>query len=248
MDRSVTRTSVVLHKFAKLLWLKLRRDYSVQDSDLRIVAVSTRPTAIEEIDSEEERQARLRRKKATLGMDETMEVRKTHCPASSCALFSTDPIPQPVETSIAQHSPPDLVLCSDEPGGVLEPAQEERKAIGKSVPIGPNAAEKATHELIHTSFRNWCSYCVRARAADDPHHRQPYKEPEFPIIMADYCFVQDAPGKELFTTLDVGHCFRHDGGISVEEKRPLGGGRTLARRSGLGLCCCHGWSDTVDGS
>ena len=46
---------------------------------------------------------------------------------------------------------------------------------GKSVPIGPNPAEKATHELTHTSFRNWCSYCVRARAADDPHHRQPHK-------------------------------------------------------------------------
>ena len=81
-------------------------------------------------------------------------------------------------------------MWSDEPGGLLEPAQEERKARGKSVSIGPNAAEKATHELTHTSFRNWCSYCVRARAADDP------KEPEFPIIMDDYCFVQDAPGKE----------------------------------------------------
>ena len=68
--------------------------------------------------------------------------------------------------------------------------------------MGPNAAEKATHEFTHTSIRNWCSYCVRARAADDPHHRQPYKEPEFQI-MADYCFVQDAPGEELFTTVDM---------------------------------------------
>ena len=96
-----------------------------------------------------------------------------------------------------------LVLWSDEPGGVLEPAQEERKARGKSVPFGPNAAEEATHELAHTCFRNWSSYCVRARAADDPHYRQPYKEPEFPIIMADYCSLQDAPGKELFTILDM---------------------------------------------
>ena len=60
-----------------------------------------------------------------------------------------------------------LVLWSDEPGGVLEPAQEERRAGGKSVPIGPNAAEKATHELTHTSRPNWCGYCVRTRAADD---------------------------------------------------------------------------------
>ena len=55
MDRSSTRTRVVLHKFAKVPWLKLRRDNSVLDSDLRIAAVSTRPVAIEEIDSEEER-------------------------------------------------------------------------------------------------------------------------------------------------------------------------------------------------
>ena len=44
---------------------------------------------------------------------------------------------------------------------------------------------------------------MRARAADDPHHRQPLKEPEFPIIMADYCFMQDSLGGELFTILDM---------------------------------------------
>ena len=114
------------------------------------------------------------------------------------------------------------MLWSDEPGGLLEPAQEERKARGKSVPIGPNPAEKATHELTHTSFRNWCSYCVRARAADDPHHRQPHKEPEFPIIMADYCFMQDAPGSELFTILDMlDVALGMMAAISVEEKGQL---------------------------
>ena len=79
-------------------------------------------------------------------------------------------VAHPVETSTAQRTAPDLVLWSDEPGGSLEPAQEERKARGKSVPIGPNPGEKGTHELTHTSFRNWCSYCELA--ADDPHHRQ----------------------------------------------------------------------------
>ena len=131
---------------------------------------------IEEIGSEEERQTRLRKKKETLGMDETMETHQSHASASWGARGSTDQIPQPVETSIAQRSTLDLVLWSDDPGGVLEPAQEERNTRGKSVPVGPNAAEKATHELTLTSFQNWCSCCVRARAADDPHHRQPYKE------------------------------------------------------------------------
>ena len=68
-------------------WLKLRRDNSVLDSDLRIAAVSTRPMAIEEIDSEEERQARLRKKKETLGMDETMEVRNTQFSKPRCKRF-----------------------------------------------------------------------------------------------------------------------------------------------------------------
>ena len=63
MDRSGTRTSLVLHKFAKVPWLKFRRDDTVLDSDLRIAALSTRPMAIGEVDSEEERQTRLKKKK-----------------------------------------------------------------------------------------------------------------------------------------------------------------------------------------
>ena len=77
MDKCGTRSSVVLHKFAKVPWLKLGRDDTVLDSDLRVAALGTRPMAIEEIDPEEERQTRLR-KKETLGIDETMEVRKSH--------------------------------------------------------------------------------------------------------------------------------------------------------------------------
>ena len=118
-------------------------------------------------------------------MNDTVEVPQTRGPEDYEARGSRDPVAHPVETSIAPRTTPDLVLWSDEPGGLLEPAQEERKARGKRVPIGPNPAEKATHELTYTSFGNWCSYCVRARAADDPYHRQPHKEPEFPIIMAD---------------------------------------------------------------
>ena len=118
-------------------------------------------------------------------MDDTLEVPLTLGPRDSDARGSRDPVAHPVEPSIAQRTAPDL-LWSDELGGLLEPAQEERKAKGKS-------------ELTHTSFRNWCSYCVRARAAHDPLHRQPHKEREFPIIMADYCFMQDAPGSMQYS-------------------------------------------------
>ena len=94
--------------------------------------------AIDEIDSDEERRSRLRRKKETLEMDDNLEIQGTRCTEGSDARGSRDPVPPPLETSIAQRSAPDLVLWSDEPGGLLEPAQEERKARGKSVPIGPN--------------------------------------------------------------------------------------------------------------
>ena len=78
MDRSGTRTSVVPHMFAKVPCLKLRRDDTVLDSKLKIAALGTRPMAIEEIDSEEERQTRLKKKKETVGMDETIEIHKSH--------------------------------------------------------------------------------------------------------------------------------------------------------------------------
>ena len=172
MDRCGTQTSVTLHKFAKVPWLKLRRDNSVMDSDLKIAAVNTKPMAIEEIDSDELRQTRLRRNKETLGMDDSVEVPLTRGSEGSEARGSRDP----VETSIVQRTAPDLVLWIARTSSGREESQRKER------PIGPNPAEKATHELTHTNFRNWCSYCVRARAADDPHHRQPHKEPEFPII------------------------------------------------------------------
>ena len=71
VDRCGTQTSVILHKFAQVPWLKLRRDNSVMDSDLKIATVNTKPMAIEELGSDEERQMRLRRKKETLGTDNT---------------------------------------------------------------------------------------------------------------------------------------------------------------------------------
>ena len=82
MDRCGTQTSVILHKFAKVPWLKLRRDNSVMD----IAAVNTKPMAIEEIDSDEERQTRLWRMKETLGLDDTLEVPLTRGPPDNLDL------------------------------------------------------------------------------------------------------------------------------------------------------------------
>ena len=126
LDRCGTRTSVTLHKFAKVLWLK-RRDNSILDSDLRIAAVNMKPRVIEEIDSDEERQPRLMRKKETLGMDDALEIHRAHSSEGSAAQGSREPTRPPVEAPKAQRTAPDLVLWSDESGGLLEPAWEEKK-------------------------------------------------------------------------------------------------------------------------
>ena len=47
--------------------LKLRRDNSVLDSDLRIAFVNTKPMAIQEIDSDEERRTRLKEEEGDTG-------------------------------------------------------------------------------------------------------------------------------------------------------------------------------------
>ena len=101
---------MILHKFAKVPKFKLRQDNRVMDSDLKIAAVNTKPIAIEEIGSHEERQTRQRRKKETLGMDDTLEVPPTRGSEGSDARGSRYPVAHPVETSITQRTAPDLVL------------------------------------------------------------------------------------------------------------------------------------------
>ena len=57
MDRLGMRTSVVLHKFAKVPWL----NDTVLNTGLKIAAISNQPMAIEEIGSEEARERETRR-------------------------------------------------------------------------------------------------------------------------------------------------------------------------------------------
>ena len=116
-------------------------------------------------------------------MDDTVEVPQTRGSEGSDARGSRDPVAHPVETSIAQRTAPELVLWSwwiTRAGGKKSQRKER-----------PNWSKCGSESH------------ARAGAADDPHHRQQHEEPEFPIIMADYCFMQDAPGSELFTILDM---------------------------------------------
>ena len=92
--------------------------------------------------------------------------------------------------------------------GQLEPAQEERKARGKSVPIGPNPEEKATHELTHKLQK-----LVQLLRASQSRGRSTSQTTTQKAIMADYCFMQDAPQCCFMQDPEhVGCCSWHDGG------------------------------------
>ena len=80
-------------------------------------------------------------------MDDTVEVPPTLGPRDSEVRGSRDR--RPVETSTAQRTAPDLVLRSDELGGLLEPAHEERKARGNSgsKSSGESYARAHAHEF-----------------------------------------------------------------------------------------------------
>ena len=105
MDRSGTHPSVVLHSFAMVPWLKLRRDETVLDRELKIAALITTDGNRGHRVGGRERQTRLKkREREALVMDEKIEINKSHAPTSSGARSSTDQIPQPSETSIAQRS------------------------------------------------------------------------------------------------------------------------------------------------
>ena len=104
-----------------------------------------------------------------------------HVAEGSDARGSRDPVP-PLRPSIAHRSAPDLVFWS-------EPAQEERKHRGKSVPIGPNPAEttnsrkiqKLVQSLRANQSRGRSSWQTTTQRARVPNH-------------ADYCFMQDSLG------------------------------------------------------
>ena len=160
MDRCGTQTNVILHKFAKVPSLKLRRDNSVMDSDLKGAAVNTEAMAIEEIGSDEEGQTRLRRKKDMLGMDDTLEVLLTRGSEGSDARGSRDLGSHPVETSEAQRTAPDLVSWSDEPCGSLEPGGKESQRKER-----PNWS-KFGRERLRTSSRTRVSATGAATACE----------------------------------------------------------------------------------
>ena len=232
LDRCGTRTSVILHKFAKVLWLK-RRGNNILDSDLRIAAVNMKPMVIEEIDSDEERQPRLRRKKEMLGMDNALEVHRTHGSESSAAQGSRDPTRQPVEASIAQRTALDLVLWSDESGGLLEPAQEEQKPEARAsqlVRIPRRRPRMSLHtQASETGAVIACKEEPPTIHITDNHTESQSSRSSWPTTASCRTHLTVSCSQSWICWR---RCSRHDGGNQcggkgVSNIRSLGGGRTL---------------------
>ena len=227
MDRSGTRTSVLLHRFAKLPWLKLRRDISVLDSDLRIAAVSTGPMAIEEIDSEEERQACLRKKRKRWEWMGPWRFAKHMVQVPQIRSLSQLRHRQ----RSAQH--PILVLWSDEPCGVLEPAQEESEARGKRSHRSERSGESHARALTH-KFPKLVQLLRASKRRQRPTSQTTMQRTRVPDHHGRLLFFAGRTRQgAVHHPAHVGHCTRHDGGNQRGGKevgciRSLGGGRTFA--------------------
>ena len=150
IERTGSRTNVVLHKIAKVLWLKLRRDGTVLNTGVMIEVLTAQLIASEEIESEEERQIRLKKKKeeGTLVMDRTMEVLKADASSSSGARSSTAQNSQPC-VQFAPMLPSSL--WSDEASSAQSRRRRrpEARAARTSSPARVFATSAAAAELLY---------------------------------------------------------------------------------------------------
>ena len=70
-------------------------------------------------------------------------------------------------------------------------------SLGKERRLLPSKAVQDLHKLTHLPPAEWCTICVRSRARDDCHHRQPEAErkttpvDEFPVLQADHTTLGD---------------------------------------------------------
>ena len=92
--------------------------------------------------------------------------------------------------------------------GVSEQEKREAEQEGREVqvrrkPDGPTDEEWRKHRVTHYPFRNWCPYCVAARAKSWPHVRSPIEDNREKLadICFDYCFLRDKPGGESVPVL-----------------------------------------------
>ena len=93
------------------------------------------------------------------------------------------------EASIEQR-PFEAPAAPDEIQAVDLSLEKERRLL-------PSKEVQDLHKLTHLPPAEWCTICVRSRARDDCHHRQPEAErkttpvDEFPVVQADHTTLGD---------------------------------------------------------
>ena len=68
------------------------------------------------------------------------------------------------------------------------------------VPKSPSAREIAVHNLTHLPYRSWCRHCVAARRPNSQ-HRTLSSQRSTPLLVADYCFLEDQEDAQKATVL-----------------------------------------------
>ena len=148
-----------------------------------------------------------------------MEVHKTHSSANPDATGSTDLIPQPVETSIAQRPTP--IWCCGEMSLVDSWNQVRKREKPEARAFPSVRMQRGRHARAHAHKfpqPGAATACGESSRSSRP----------------TTVLCRTTPGKELFTHPGhVGRCSRHDGsnqcgGKGASYLRSLGGGRTLA--------------------
>ena len=109
--------------------------------------------------------------------------------------------------------------CDDQEDQEQEEEEDEAsrpKAIWK--PVRPSVKEVEEHNLTHMPFRNWCIFCVKGKAKDDPHKRKikQDEEQDIPIVSIDYMFMESREARLRRKELN-----RRRGGNENEEDKGM---------------------------
>ena len=93
------------------------------------------------------------------------------------------------ELAVAQGDPEDEEI-SEVDGEEMDcpPCTEERTSRGLQDPLQPTQRQIDDHDRTHLPFRNWCPWCVKAKAREAAHPRQGVEEAGLPVIGMDYIY------------------------------------------------------------
>ena len=73
-------------------------------------------------------------------------------------------------------------------GEMIRAEMEEERVKRMNDPRKPTVQEVEDHNRTHLSYRNWCPFCVQAKAKDLDHRKSIKEERGLAEFSFDYCF------------------------------------------------------------